>query len=154
VVRVRPFNHAGPRQAPNFAIASFARQIARIELGRQPARLKVGNLEVTRDFTDVRDMVRAYRLAILKGVAGEVYNIGSGRATRLGDAVRSLLQLSRKPITLQVDDDRRRMAEADTYICDARRFRRLTGWRPSITLEQTLRDTLDYWRRVEAKARP
>jgi GDP-4-dehydro-6-deoxy-D-mannose reductase len=152
VVRVRPFNHTGPRQSPHFAIPSFARQIARIELGKQSRRLKVGNLDVTRDFTDVRDIVRAYRLAVAKGKPGEVYNIGSGRATRLADAVGYLVNMSRKPVTLQVDEGLRRSAEAVTYVCDARRFRRLTGWRPEIPLEQTLRDTLEYWRRVEAEA--
>jgi GDP-4-dehydro-6-deoxy-D-mannose reductase len=152
VVRVRPFNHTGPRQSPHFAIPSFARQIARIELGRQSPRLNVGNLNVTRDFTDVRDMVRAYVLAVSKGKPGEVYNIGSGRATRLADAVAYLVSMSRKPVTLRIDKGLRRSVEAQTYICDARRFRRLTGWRPFITLEQTLSDTLEYWRRVEAKA--
>ncbi len=150
VVRVRPFNHAGPRQVPNFAIASFARQIARIELGRQPPRLKVGNLRARRDFTDVRDIVRAYQLAIALGRPGAVYNLGSGRATSLRAVVEKLVGMSRCKITVEVDAARTRSAEAATYICDAGKFRRLTGWRPEIPLQKTLSDTLDYWRRVES----
>ncbi|HEX3629031.1 MAG TPA: GDP-mannose 4,6-dehydratase [Candidatus Dormibacteraeota bacterium] len=150
-VRLRPFNHAGPRQSPDFAIASFAQQIARVELGKQVA-IKVGNLEARRDFTDVRDIARAYLLAIQKGKAGEVYNIGSGNAARLRDVLDLLLKMTRARVRLEVDASRKRTAEAPVYLCDARRFRRLTGWRPRIPLERTLRDTLAYWRRVEATA--
>jgi GDP-4-dehydro-6-deoxy-D-mannose reductase len=151
-IRMRPFNHAGPRQAPHFAIASFAQQIARIELGKQPPILKVGNLEARRDFTDVRDIARAYLLAAEKGKAGEVYNVGSGKAPRLRDLVDLLLTMTRSKITLEVDPARKHTAEADVYICDARRFARLTGWRPQIALERTLRDTLDDWRHHERSA--
>jgi GDP-4-dehydro-6-deoxy-D-mannose reductase len=151
-IRVRPFNHAGPRQAPDFAIASFAQQIARIEAGKQAPTLKVGNLEARRDFTDVRDVVRAYLLAIEKGKPGEVYNIGSGSAPRLRQIVDAMLAMTRSQVTLEVDDRRKRATEAPVYVCDARRFRRLTGWRPQISLERMLRDTLTYWRRVEGSA--
>ena len=152
VVRVRPFNHAGPRQAPDFAIASFSQQIARIELGTQAPTLKVGNLDARRDFTDVRDIARAYLLAIEMGKPGEVYNIGSGKAPRLRDVLTALLKMSRARVGLEVDESRKRAAEAAVYVCDASRFRRLTGWRPQITLERTLRDTLAYWRRCERRA--
>jgi GDP-4-dehydro-6-deoxy-D-mannose reductase len=151
-IRMRPFNHAGPRQAPHFAIASFAQQIARIELGKQPPILKVGNLEARRDYTDVRDIARAYLLAAEKGKPGEVYNVGSGTAPRLRELVDLLLTMTRSHITLEVDPARRHTAEADVYICDARRFARLTGWRPQIALQRTLRDTLDDWRRHERSA--
>lgn len=151
VVRVRPFNHIGPGQSPNFAVASFARQIAEIESGRRPARLRVGNLEVRRDFTDVRDVVRAYRLALAEGRPGEVYNVGSGRAVALHDVVERLLRMSRTPITVQVDPRRVRAVEAKAAVCDARRIRRRTGWHPLIPLDQTLADTLEDWRqRVRA----
>ncbi len=149
VVRVRPFNHTGPRQNPAFAIPGFARQVARIEGGRQPPRLRVGNLEARRDFTDVRDMVRAYRLAIECGRPGEVYNLGTGKAPSLGEVVDMLLPMSRVPVTVEVDPARLHPYEARTYRCDAGKFQRLTGWRPEIPLEQTLQDTLDYWRRLE-----
>ncbi len=152
VVRVRPFNHAGPRQSPQFAIASFAQQIARIEGGSQAPRLKVGNLDARRDFTDVRDVVRAYVLAMEKGKPGEVYNIGSGTARRLKDIVMQLLKLSRAAITLEVDESRKRTAEAEVYLCDARKLERLTGWKPQIPLARTLRDTLEYWRGCERSA--
>jgi GDP-4-dehydro-6-deoxy-D-mannose reductase len=151
-IRMRPFNHAGPRQAPHFAIASFAQQIARIELGKQPPILKVGNLEARRDYTDVRDIARAYLLAVEKGKPGEVYNVGSGTAPRLRELVDLLLTMTRSKITLEVDPARKHTAEADVYICDARRFARLTGWRPQIALERMLRDTLDDWRRHERSA--
>lgn len=149
-VRVRPFNHIGPGQSPSFAVASFARQIARIEAGRQPPRLRVGNLRAKRDFTDVRDVVRAYRLAIEEGRPGDVYNIGSGRAVALREIVERLLRMSRTRITVEVDAARMRSAEAVTWVCDAGKFRRRTGWRPVIPLEQTLADTLAYWRRMES----
>jgi len=151
-IRLRPFNHAGPRQAPDFAIASFAQQIARIELGAQPPVLKVGNLDTRRDFTDVRDIVRAYLLAAEKGKPGEVYNIGSGTAPRLRDLVARLLTMTRAKITLEVDASRRHAVEADVYLCDSLRFRRLTGWQPQISLDRTLRDTLEYWRGCERRA--
>jgi len=151
-IRLRPFNHAGPRQAPTFAVASFAQQIARIELGKQPPVLKVGNLEPRRDFTDVRDIVRAYLLAAEKGKPGEVYNVGSGTATRLREVVARLLAMTRTRISLEVDPARKHAVEAEVYVCDARRFQRLTGWRPKIGLERMLRDTLDDWRRQERRA--
>ena len=148
-VRVCPFNHAGPRQAPQFAVASFAQQIARIELGKQ-TRLKVGNLKARRDFTDVRDMAAAYLLALTKGKAGDVYNLGSGKAVALGEILKTLTGMSKSKIQLERDPTRTRVAEAEVYVCDPRRFQRLTGWKPKITLERTLRDTLNYWRRCEA----
>jgi GDP-4-dehydro-6-deoxy-D-mannose reductase len=152
VVRVRPFNHAGPRQAPSFAIASFAQQIARIELGKQAATLKVGNLDARRDFTDVRDIVRAYLLAVSRGEPGEVYNIGSGEAPTLRQMLDLLLEMTRVRIRLEVDETRKRAAEAEVYVCDAGRFERLTGWRPQISRQRMLRDTLAYWRGCEQSA--
>lgn len=150
VVRVRPFNHIGPGQSPNFAVASFARQIAAIEAGSRPARLRVGNLRPRRDFTDVRDVVRAYQLALAEGRPGEVYNVGSGRAVALREVVQRLLRMSRVPIRVEVDSRRVRAVEARASVCDAGRLHRRTGWRPLIPLEQTLADTLDYWRRQVA----
>jgi GDP-4-dehydro-6-deoxy-D-mannose reductase len=146
VIRVRAFNHTGPGQSPRFAVSSFARQIALIEAGRQPARLKVGNLDARRDFTDVRDIVRAYRIAVERGQPGEVYNIGSGRSVSLREVVDILLRMSRRPVTVTVDPARLRRVEPPSYRCDATRFRQLTGWQPEIPLEQTLHDTLEYWR--------
>ena len=149
VIRVRPFNHAGPRQSPDFAIASFAQQIARIEQGSQPPALKVGNLQSRRDFTDVRDIARAYLLAIEKGKPGDVYNIGSGKAPRLREILDLLLKQTRVKVRLEVDAARKPAAESPVYLCDARRFQRLTGWRPQISLARMLGDTLAYWRKIE-----
>jgi GDP-4-dehydro-6-deoxy-D-mannose reductase len=112
----------------------------------------VGNLESRRDFTDVRDMARAYLLAIEKGKPGEVYNIGSGKAPRLREIVDLLLKQACIKVKLEVDASRKRAVEAPVYVCDARRFQRLTGWRPQIPLAQMLRDTLAYWRRIEGSA--
>jgi GDP-4-dehydro-6-deoxy-D-mannose reductase len=115
----------------------------------QPPALKVGNLEARRDFTDVRDIVRAYLMALERGKPGDVYNIGSGKAPRLREILELLLKQARMKVRLEVDATRKRAAEAPVYLCDARRFQRLTGWRPQISLERMLRDTLAYWRGIE-----
>src|SRR6266480_590010 len=142
----RPAAGPGLRRRPPRAASR------RIELGKQPPVLKVGNLEARRDFTDVRDVVRAYLLAAEKGKSGEVYNVGSGTATRLREVVALLLKMTRTRISLEVDPARKHTVEAAIYVCDARRFQRLTGWRPKIGLERMLRDTLDDWRRQERSA--
>ncbi|MBC8076895.1 MAG: GDP-mannose 4,6-dehydratase [Chloroflexales bacterium] len=145
-IRARSFNHIGPRQDARFAVASFARQIARIEAGLQPPTLHVGNLTARRDFTDVRDMVRAYALAVEHGVPGEAYNIGSGQAVSLHAIVDTLLAQSRAAVEVVVDPARFRPVDIPEVVCDATRFRAATGWRPTISLDQTLRDILDDWR--------
>ena len=145
-IRARPFNHIGPRQDARFAVSSFARQIARIEAGLQPPALHVGNLEARRDFTDVRDMARAYALAAERAAPGEAYNIGSGRATSLREIVDTLLAHSNAPIEVIVDPARFRPVDIPEVVCDATRFRAATGWQPAIPLDQTLRDILDDWR--------
>src|SRR5215210_4980579 len=101
-VMVRPFNHAGPRQSPSYVLGGLARQVAEVEAGVRP-RVEVGNLDVVRDFTDVRDVVRAYRLLAARGAAGEVYNLGTGRGTRLSDALAILTSLARVPIDVHID---------------------------------------------------
>jgi GDP-4-dehydro-6-deoxy-D-mannose reductase len=146
VVRVRPFNHIGPRQSERFVASSFAAQIARIEQGQQPPVLRVGNLSARRDFTDVRDMVRAYVLAVETGEAGEVYNIGSGTPVAIQRLLDRLLAASSATVEVQTDPARMRPVDIPTVACDARRFRERTGWQPQIALDQTLRDILDDWR--------
>lgn len=149
-IRVRPFNHIGPRQALGFVAADFAYQIASIEAGRQPPVLRVGNLSARRDFTDVRDMVRAYALAVAYGEPGEVYNIGSDEGHTIAEILDILLGFSRAKVHVETDPARLRSTDIPVLVCDSRRFRRRTGWQPRIPLEQTLQDTLDYWRkRVE-----
>ncbi len=150
VVRVRPFNHIGPRQALGFVAADFAHQIASIEAGLQPSVIRVGNLGASRDFTDVRDMVRAYALAVAHGEPGEVYNIGSDEGHTIAEILEIFLGLGRVEVRVETDPSRLRSADIPVLVCDSRRFRRRTGWQPRIPLEQTLRDTLDDWRkRVE-----
>ncbi len=150
-VRLRPFNHIGPRQAPGFVTADFARQIAAIEAGRRPPVIRVGNLAPRRDFTDVRDMVRAYALAVALGEPGQVYNIGRGTAHSIEEVLHTLLGLSRLPIQVEIDPQRMRPADVPLLVCDSTRFRERTGWEPRIPLAQSLHDILEYWRgRVES----
>jgi GDP-4-dehydro-6-deoxy-D-mannose reductase len=146
VVRVRPFNHIGPRQSEKFVAPAFARQIASIEAGLAPPVIKVGNLTAQRDFTDVRDMMRGYRLAIEKGEPGEVYNIGSGTPRSVQQLLDILLGLSAVPIRVEQDPDRMRPSDNPIAYCDASKFATCTGWQPIIPFAQTLRDVLDDWR--------
>ncbi len=145
-VRVRPFNHIGPRQAPVFVTADWAQQIAEIEVGVRPPVVRVGNLGARRDFTDVRDMVRAYHLAVTLGEPGEVYNIGSGQAYAVEEVLQALLGMSRVAVEVQVDPQRLRPSDIPVIACDSTRFRRRTGWEPRIPLQESLRDILEYWR--------
>ncbi len=145
-IRVRPFNHIGPRQRPNFVVSAFALQIARIEAGLQPPQIRVGNLSAKRDFTDVRDMVRAYWLAVTKGKPGEVYNLGSGEPHSIQEVLDLLLAESRLPIQVSQDLARMRPADVPETRCDSDKFRRLTGWEPTIPFRRSVLDTLDYWR--------
>lgn len=146
VVRVRPFNHTGPGQSPRFVVPAFARQVARIEAGLQEAVMRVGNLEAARDFTDVRDIVRAYHGAATEGQPGEVYNLASGQAQRISDVLDMLLDLTEAEISVEVDPDRYRPVDVPEVRGSAEKFRRLTGWEPAYSFQQTLEDTLDYWR--------
>lgn len=146
IVRVRPSNHIGPRQNEQFVTSDFARQIAEIEAGKRAPVVYVGNTSAERDFTDVRDMMRAYYLALERGEAGQVYNIGSGRAVSIRHVLDLLLAQSRVPI--RVEQDRARLRPSDTPVlyCRTDKFRAQTGWEPTISLETSLRDILDYWR--------
>jgi GDP-4-dehydro-6-deoxy-D-mannose reductase len=146
VVRVRPFNHIGPRQNRKFVAAAFASQIAAIEVGRQPPVIQVGNLEARRDFTDVRDTVRAYALLVAQGQPGQVYNVGSGTSHRIQDLLDVLLSLARVPIRVARDPARMRPNDVPDLVCDSRRLQDATGWQPRFRLEDTLRDLLDYER--------
>ncbi len=145
VVRVRPFNHTGPGQSDLFAAASFARQIAEIEAGRRKPILLVGNLEAKRDFTDVRDVVRAYHLLLERGVPGEVYNLGSGRSVTVRYVLELLLAQSRVEIEVRADPARLRPSDNPELVCDYGKAAAL-GWQPAIPLERTVKDLLDYWR--------
>jgi GDP-4-dehydro-6-deoxy-D-mannose reductase len=145
-VIARPFNHAGPGQDDTYVTSSFARQIAEIEAGTREPVLHVGNLDARRDITDVRDTVRAYRLLVERGQARRAYNVCRGEAYRVGDLLERLTSIAR--VALQVTPDPERMRPSDTPVVlgDASRLARETGWTPSIPIEQTLSDLLDYWR--------
>lgn len=145
VVRVRPFNHIGPRQSPDYVVSNFAKQIAEIEKGLKEPVITVGNLEAKRDFTDVRDMVRAYWLALQKGEGGEVYNICSGKAVLIKEVLDKLLKLSKREIKIKQDVKRLRPADIPLLLGDSSKFRERSGWKPEIPFEKTLQDTLDYW---------
>jgi GDP-4-dehydro-6-deoxy-D-mannose reductase len=146
IVTVRPFPHTGPGQAPDFVCSDWARQVIRIERGAQEPVLEVGNVEVERDFTDVRDVVRAYILLMRKGGRGEVYNVCSGVAVPLRRILDAFLSLSARTISVRQDPEKMRRADICRLAGDNRKLRQATGWRPKIPLEQTLRDLLDYWR--------
>ncbi len=148
IIRVRPFNHIGPRQSARFVVPSFAKQIAEIEKGKVEKVISVGNLYSKRDFTDVRDMMRAYLLALDKGQPGEVYNIGSGTSHKIQEILDMLLSLSSEKITVEIDKNKFRPKDEPELICDRTKFTQKTGWEPKIDIMQTLRDTLDYWRSI------
>jgi GDP-4-dehydro-6-deoxy-D-mannose reductase len=145
-IRTRGFNHTGPRRGDVFVTSNFAKQIASIEAELQEPVIRVGNLESVRDFTDVRDTVRAYWLAVEKGRPGEVYNIASGRETSIRQLLDSLVELSRTRVEVEIDPDRLRPSDVEVLIGDASKFHADTGWAPTIPLEQTLEDLLDFWR--------
>jgi GDP-4-dehydro-6-deoxy-D-mannose reductase len=146
IVRTRGFNHTGPRRGEVFAESSFAKQIVEIEKGIKKPILLVGNLEAKRDYTDVRDMVRGYLLAVEKGEPGEVYNICSGRAVKIEDVLKTLLSLSKAKVTIRQDPVRMRPSDVPILLGDNSKFVKKTGWQPKISFEKTLKDLLDYWR--------
>ncbi|HYQ96250.1 MAG TPA: GDP-mannose 4,6-dehydratase [Candidatus Eisenbacteria bacterium] len=146
VIRTRGFNHEGPRRGPVFVCSDFAKQIADIEKGLRPPVLRVGNLDARRDFTDVRDVVRAYWLALEKGEAGEVYNICSGRAWTIRGMLDLLLGMTKAKVKVEQDAARMRPSDVPVLLGDAGKFKKVTGWEPKIPFEQTLRDLLQYWR--------
>jgi GDP-4-dehydro-6-deoxy-D-mannose reductase len=145
-VRTRGFNHTGPRRGDVFVTSNFAKQIASIELGLQEPVIKVGNLEAVRDFTDVRDMVRAYWLAVTKAKPGEVYNLATGTGITIQELLDRLLALSTAQVRVEQDPERMRPSDVVRLIGDSSKFRKDTGWEPQVPFDKTLRDTLQYWR--------
>ena len=145
-VRTRGFNHEGPRRGPVFVASDFAKQIADIEKGRKAPVLHVGNLEAKRDFTDVRDMVRAYVLALEKCEPGEVYNICRGQCWTIRETLDMLLAHTTTKIEVKQDPARLRLSDVQILLGDNSKFVKATGWQPTIPFEQTLTDMLEYWR--------
>ncbi len=153
-IRLRPFNHAGPGQTADFAIPSFARQIALIRAGRQQPVLRTGNLDACRDFLDVRDVCRAYALCLRHAgqlEPGTILNIASGTGRRIGDVLQDLLAAAGVTVTIETDAGRARPADIALATGDATRLRDRLGWSPRIAWERTLRDVLDDWTRRVAE---
>ena len=151
IVRTRAFNHTGPRRGEVFATSNFAKQIALIESGQQEPVIHVGNLDARRDFTDVRDIIRGYWLALEKGDPGEVYNLCSGKDVSIRQVLETLLGFSKEKVKIETDPARLRPSDVMILRGDCTKFQKKTGWRPTIPFTQTLQDLLDYWRaRVRA----
>lgn len=146
IITARAFNHTGPGQLPSFVLPSFAKQLAEIEVGLKAPVLKVGNINVRRDFTDVRDVVVAYCEILKKGVVGEIYNVCSGRAVLLSDLVAELQKHCNSKIRIEVDAARFRSGEVTQIAGEPAKINRVTGWKAQIPLADTIKDLLAYWR--------
>ena len=152
VLRTRTFPTTGPGRGESFAESSFAKQLAEIECGRRAPVLEVGNLDAVRDFSDVRDVVRAYWLLLEKGTPGEVYNVCSGRGIAIREVLERLIARARVRVEVRVEAGRLRPSDVPALVGDPERLRRATGWQPCLPIERTLEDLLDDWRRRIAAA--
>lgn len=148
ILIARPFNHIGPKQSEAFVVSAFAKKIAEIEKGKREPVLPVGNLDSKRDFTDVRDIVKAYELIVEKGAEGEAYNIGRGLSYKISRILDLLLSYSKVKIKIETDKTLLRPNDNLDLVCNASKLKKLTGWKPEIEIEKTLEDTLDYWRNI------
>lgn len=146
IVILRPSNHIGPRQEGHLVIPSFIKQIVEIEKGKRKPVMKVGSLDAKRDFTDVRDIVKSYFLALKKGKPGEIYNIGSSKAISIRKILEKIIKLSDRKIKIETDKNLLRPSDIPVLEVDCKKFKKDTGWKPEILLEKTLEDTLNYWR--------
>lgn len=146
VVMVRAFNHIGKGQAPFFVVSDFCKQVADIEKGLKEPIINVGNLSAKRDFTDVKDVVRAYELIARYGRTGETYNVGSGKAIAIDEILRKIISMSEKDIEVRIDKSRLRPIDVPVIEADISKLRSDTGWNAEIPIERTIRETLDYWR--------
>jgi len=152
VIRVRAFNHLGPRQSPQFVAANFARQIAEAEVGLREPVVRVGNLQAQRDFTDVVDVVRAYALLMEKGRSGEAYNVASGQPRSVQGLLDILLGMSSVELRIEPDQTRTRPADAPIVYGDITRLQTDTGWQPTVPFDESVRRVLVYWREVVRRA--
>ena len=148
IVIARPFSHIGPRQPDVFFIPTVARQIAQIKIGQGGHTLKLGELNIFRDFTDVRDVVRAYILLAEKGRKGEAYNICSGNQYLLKELVEMMICLSQEKIEVVLDLERVRSADLSRMKPDNSKIMKETGWRPTIDIKRSLSDVFEYWMRT------
>ena len=146
IMCVRAFNHTGPGQAPLFVVSDFCRQAAEIELGKKENTIYVGNLSAKRDFTDVRDVVRAYELLMQKGKKGETYNVGSGEAMEINEILKKIVALSGAEINVKVDESRLRPIDVPIIEADISKLKETTGWERKFDIDTTIEDMLEYWR--------
>ena len=146
VMMTRSFNHAGPGQAPGFVVPDFCRQVAEIEAGKREPVIRVGNLSARRDFTDVRDVVRAYGLLMEHGEKGQTYNVGSGRTVEIRRILEEIVDLSSAKIEIAVDPVKMRPVDVPEIAADIGKLQAATDWEPQIALKETLRDCLESWR--------
>ena len=145
IVMARPLNHLGPGQSDRFAVSSFAAQLAAMKQGRKPPVLEVGDIDVTRDFVDVRDVARAYRLLLERGANGEVYNVCSGTERTLRTVLEILREFAGLDVDVRVDQARLRRNEHRRIYGSYEKLNRATGWRPEVPIETSLRDLWTYW---------
>jgi GDP-4-dehydro-6-deoxy-D-mannose reductase len=154
IIPARPFNHIGARQSPKFVVSDFARRIAMIAQGKAQPVLEVGDVDITRDFTDVRDVIRAYQLLLAKGHAAAPYNICSGVERSIRSIIEALSAIAQVKVELRVDSARLRPGEQRRVRGDYSRLQRDTGWQPQIDFEQSLTDVFNYWNRELACLTP
>ncbi|MCK9614337.1 MAG: GDP-mannose 4,6-dehydratase [Candidatus Omnitrophica bacterium] len=146
IIITRAFNHTGVRSSEAFVCSSFAKQIAMIEKQKQPPVIYTGNLDSIRDFSDVKDVARAYWLALEKCRPGEAYNICSGKGYKIREILDILVSYATTKVEIKQDPKRLRPSDTSVIVGDSTKFRKVTGWQPEIPLERTLEDLLDYWR--------
>ncbi len=150
IITARPFNHTGPGQAPNFVLPSMAKQFVEIEIGLRPPKLSLGNVEIKRDFSDVRDVVEAYALLMEKGRIGEIYNVCSGSTVPLSDIIKMFEAACGREVEVHADPDKIRPNEVDEICGNPGKICSETGWSTAIPLKKTIADLLDYWRSILA----
>lgn len=148
IVSVRAFNHIGPNQKPLFVVADFCFQAINIEKGKQKPIINVGNLSAKRDFTDVRDVVRAYVLLMDKGIKGQTYNVGSGRAIKIDDILKTILKYAKVKIDVNIDKSKFRPVDVPIIEADISKLQKILDWKPEIRLEQTIQETLEHFREI------
>jgi GDP-4-dehydro-6-deoxy-D-mannose reductase len=146
IIMVRAFNHIGPKQSPLFVIADFCKQVAEIEKGLREPLIKVGNLSARRDFTDVRDVVKAYVELIQKGRSGETYNVGSGKAIAISEILDLTLSFAKTQISYEIDPEKLRPIDVPIIEANVTKLIECTGWERQFTLKKTIEETLEYWR--------
>lgn len=148
LIMTRSFNHIGPKQIPQFVVADFCSQVVKIEKGLQEPIIRVGNLSAKRDFTDVRDVVKAYCRLIQYGKAGETYNVGSGHAIAVEDILNVIISKSEAKISVEIDPNKLRPVDVPIIEADTAKIYKDTGWKQEISLDQTISDTIEYWREM------